>query len=496
MKRLLFSMKDTRLIKLIKTFSKEEIKSFGKFLESPFLKPVRNTLILYNQIIKYHPHFDADKIEKEAVFKKLFPGESYNDKKISNFIFDLTKAAEDFLAYNTLMSDETELLLNLSKGYLKKNLSEESNRINKLIEKKLKPGFSHSKDYNSKFRRLSNLKCIYFTEINDFKNLIKCKKEYFEASSAQFIFDYAEIVSSITPALEFHGKDLKNEFINSVIKSFDFEKLLRALEKSGYKNKNLILLHYYILKISLDTADSNFYHLLRDLFYKLIPELDREEKHYVFEYLINFCVQNFLKAEFKKEALEVSKKMLENNAHSNFETEYMDAMTFRNIVFFSITLRDGKYLEKFINEYSYLLRQELQEDLKNFSYSQLYYMNGEYEKSLESCSKINHEFFIFKTDSKNLLLINYYELDYIESAFSMVDSYRHFLSNSREITDSFKRDYINFLNLYFDLLKIKSGQSKEEPSFIKNKIMNETYIVNKKWLLTKADELIKRGKNK
>lgn len=487
-------MKDTRLIKIIRTFSKEELKSFGKFLDSPFLKPARNTLTLYNYIVKYHPEFDSDKIKKEKVSEKIFPEESYNEKKILNFIFDLTKAAEDFLAYNTLMADETELLLSLSKGYLSKNLSEESNRVNKLIEKKLKPGFSRSRDYSSKLRRLINLKSTYFTEINDFEKFYECKKEYFEASSVQFIFDYTEIISSIKPAMTTHGKDLKKDFINSVIESFDFENILKVIEKSEYKNKHLILLHYYLVKINLNNTDSDFYYLLRDLFYELLPELDREERHFVFRYLINFCVQNFKKIEFKKEALNVSKKMLENNAYSNLESEYMEVLTYRNIVFFCITERDSGYLEKFIEQYSNALHPDISDDLKNFSYAQLFYIKKEFEKSLESCSKINHEFFLFKSDLKNLMLIIYYELNYYEPAFSMVDSYRHFLSNSKEITAVYKRDYYNYLNFYFELLKIKSQQSNEKPSFVKNKISNETNLVCKKWLLTKADELIKKYK--
>jgi len=65
-------MNDTRLLKLIRTFSKEELKSFEKFLQSPFLKPARDTSKLYQYIIKFYPDYEASKLEKEKVFKKLF----------------------------------------------------------------------------------------------------------------------------------------------------------------------------------------------------------------------------------------------------------------------------------------------------------------------------------------------------------------------------------------------------------------------------------------
>ena len=485
-------MKDTRLLKLIRTFTKEELKSFEKYLQSPFLRPARDTTGLYDYIIKFYPDYDTPRLEKERVFEKIFKGESYNEKKLQNLIFDLTKAAEDYLALSNVLKDENELLLNLSKGYLKKNLTDESNRVNKIIEKKLIPGFSTRKDYVSKFRRLSYLKGNYFTEANDFENLIESKKRYFEASAVQFIIDYTHIIGTVIPALDTYGKNIKGEFIETIMQSFDLEKIMKALEKSDLKSKHLILLHYYLLKTNLEKNNPEYYYLLRDVFYELLPDFDREEKCMIFNDLVNFCVQNYERDSgvFKKEIFEVYKKMLENKAYSLSENEYMQVMIYRNIVLSSITLRELKWLEHYIENYTDCLHPEYRKDLKNLSYANLYYIKKEYETALSWASKINHEFFLFKFDLKNMLLIIYYELDYFESAFSLVDSYKHYLSNSKEITSFYKVPLNNFLKLYFDLLKIKNRQGKETASFVKNKIKKESQLISKNWLLEKADQLI------
>ena len=76
----------------------------------------------------------------------------------------------------------------------------------------------------------------------------------------------------------------------------------------------------------------------------------------------------------------------------------------------------------------------------------------------------------------------------------MVDAFRHFLASTKELTEYFKPGFHNFLNLYCDLLKIKCRQSKESPSFIKKKIEAEKELINKQWLLNKADELIPKSK--
>lgn len=490
-------MKDIRLIKLIRTFSKEELKLFQKFLESPFLKPTRNTVSLFEYIIKFYPEYSSEDLEKEKIFKKLFKGEKYTEKKLLNLIFDLSKAAEDFLAHNTMKDDEMEYLLNLSKGYMSKNLRDESFRVNKIIEKKLKPGFSPSIDYISKLRRLTYLKSIYYAEKSDFENLIETKKNYFEASVIQFIVDFSGIVSDKRPALSTYGNKMENRMVDSITQSFDVKKLLLLLEESGYDKKSIITLHYYMLKMYEEPENSEYYYKLRDFFYETLTEYNREERALIFRNLANYCVQRSVGSsmEFRKEGLEVHKKLVESNSYSLSENEYMDVITYRNIVQYSISLKETKWLEYFLNEYSDRIQPDLRVDLKNLSLGHLYFLKKDFEKALDSVSRINSEFFLFKTDLKNLMLRIYYELDYFESAYSLVDSYKHFLVNSKEILKSFRVIIGNFVKYYFDLLKIKALQSKENPEFVKNKIEKENNIISKSWLIEKADELIKNKKH-
>ena len=86
----------------------------------------------------------------------------------------------------------------------------------------------------------------------------------------------------------------------------------------------------------------------------------------------------------------------------------------------------------------------------------------------------------------------YYELDHIEAAFSMVDSYKHFLANTKEVSESIKKYSVNFLGFYYNLLKIKSGQSKEKAGYFKDLIEKEKTVINRIWLLEKASELSKK----
>lgn len=483
-------MKDSRLIEILSAFSREELIDFGKFLLSPFVKTRRNVAPLLTALTDLHPGFDEKMTKKTKVFGKIFPGEEYNEKKMINLMSDLTKEAENFLKHQTLDKNETESLLLLSKGYYDKKLLGHSVRVLNTFDKKIQPGFSPGKDYYAKLRQSEFLKGAYYTQKSDFEGLIETKKRYFEASAVQFIFDYIQLLSSVETILTTYGKPLDNKFIESVFKLVDVDRLFAEIDKSNISHKYLIALHYYYLKTITEPEEKKFYYSLRDEFYGNISMLDREEKHIIFNQLANYCTEEVSRKnqEFYEEALDVYKKMLENNAYSFSENEYMQVITYRNIIYFCNTVKDDKWFEYFVEKYTDALSPEYRHDMKNFANGNLWFLRHEYERSLVCISEIVNEFFLFKSDLRNILLKIYYELGYFEQAYSMIDSYKHFLSHTSEISGEYKEFYKNFVKRYLQLLKMKSGRSKDLPGMVRKEIEKETKIVNKNWLLEKIIE--------
>lgn len=487
-------MKEVRLIEIIKTFSEEEIKLFRKFLTSEFTKSRRNTDTMFEYIIQYRPEYDSQDLDNEVIFLKIFPGEKFDGKKISNLLFDLTRIAKDFLIYKNVSEDEIESMLCLSREYYRRNILKDNFTLLRNVESKLVPGFSSTSNYFSRFRQLSFLKNACFTENNDFDKSIESETEYFMVSATQFIFDYVQFLTSKRPALATHGKELENHFTKTIGKCFDIDKLITLTEKEEYLSASLISLHYRRLKTIEEPDNTEHYKSFKEYFYKTMDKLNREEKFYLFTHLQNYCVDKIRKREegFLEEGFEIYQSMLENNAYSASENEYMEILTFRNIIFFAKMLKKSEWLKTFIEKYSEVVNPDYREDMRNFSFAIYFFDLKDYDSALHHISKkFNHEFFLFKTDLKNLTLRIYYELNYIEPAFSLVDSYKHFLSSTKDISDMHKNDFQNFLKHFYSLLKIKSGQGKETPGFVKSLIEKEQKIINKEWLLEKAAELIK-----
>ncbi|CAN5579450.1 hypothetical protein BH10BAC5_BH10BAC5_20310 [soil metagenome] len=105
--------------------------------------------------------------------------------------------------------------------------------------------------------------------------------------------------------------------------------------------------------------------------------------------------------------------------------------------------------------------------------------------------------FTYKYDLKLLQLMIYYELDYFEEAFSMLDSFRHFLANNKNVSERRGKSHEEFTNCYTDLLKCKTENSKKKPDEIKQELKTVYDSLRyKDWLYAKADELIDKVKTK
>lgn len=103
-------MKDTKLIQLLKTFSKEEIKELEKFVASPYFSRGRDLKPFYRILKSYHPEFNNLNFTYEKIYRKLYPKEKYNKSKAENVIrvlsSELTKLTEEFITIRDLRSNE------------------------------------------------------------------------------------------------------------------------------------------------------------------------------------------------------------------------------------------------------------------------------------------------------------------------------------------------------------------------------------------------------
>src|ERR1051326_7324580 len=131
-------MEKTKLIILLKTFTKREFTDFGMYIHSPLHNQITAVSKLYDAIAEAYPDFELSVLNKERMFRKIYGNKSYNDVVMRGLISDLLASAQDFLAYMNFRSAKSErnkyLLIELKKRGQVKLFEQNYNSARKLLD--------------------------------------------------------------------------------------------------------------------------------------------------------------------------------------------------------------------------------------------------------------------------------------------------------------------------------------------------------------------------
>src|SRR5437870_8569894 len=99
-------MKNTKLVNILRTFTRDEMKEFEKFVASPFHNDGRSFYKpLISELKKFHPNFDSDKLTYENLYRKVKPNKKFNQQVMWNIASSTEKMAEEFIAQLGLRND-------------------------------------------------------------------------------------------------------------------------------------------------------------------------------------------------------------------------------------------------------------------------------------------------------------------------------------------------------------------------------------------------------
>ena len=486
-------MKDSRLIEILSSFSKAEIKSFGKYINSPYVKFERDVRGLFSIVSKHYPAFQSSLPGKEKMYKALFPGEKYNSAKFANITSELTRLAEEFLIHEYVSGDEFDSARFLALQYRNRKKEKLFDRSIRSLEKKL-----NELDFDSLFlftreEKLSRLKQEYHLMRNEFDDAVTERSKYNDYFTLSFLINSFRIMKDREQINNTYATPLQSVVFDTVVSRMDFENIFSDLRKKKYPLLWLLEMYYCCYLCARDLGDKGSFRKFQKLFYAHIDMFSRLEKYYVFGDFTSFCIMNENRGDhsYGREELEIYKQMMKYNAYKSSETDYMSLMLYRNILFLALSLREYKWLDEFIEKYTGKLRPEYVDNMKLFSRAHLDFEKGDFESSLGHISKVKYDFFAYKIDVKNLLLKLFYELELFEQAYSTVDTYRQYLKNNREMPASYKLQFDNFLKLYSRLLKLRTNKKAGDADSILDTVNNEKALSARAWLKEKIEELEK-----
>jgi hypothetical protein len=167
----------------------------------------------------------------------------------------------------------------------------------------------------------------------------------------------------------------------------------------------------------------------------------------------------------------------------------MDVSSFLLVFQTALQLNETNWAADFLHKYGKQISPEYSEDMIGYSFAELFFTKKQFEDALSSLSRVRLKLFRLKIPVKVLMMRLYYELNYIEEGFSLIDSFSHFITSNKKIRTDEKNSYLNFLSYYREILKAKTGgKNGRLPEKLKEKLAAASLLPHKSWLIEKAGE--------
>lgn len=474
-------MHDSKIIVILKTLTPKEFKDFGRFVHSPFFNRLRNVTKFYEVLKKYYPEFSNKNLSEENIYNQIFHSEKFDYWKMKNLISDLMALAEEYLAYTKYRTDNfnrTKYFLEaLDIKHLDRIFENKFNEAEKIIHTNYIEGENY---YYNKYQLELLAGNHQFTK-KDFssENRLQIITDNFIKFSLLRILKMYTYMINEDAAYTMKNKELV--LINEVI---------NHIKEYTYSDTPAIRIYFLILMITMDDTEAEKYYFeLKDIKLKNKNHFEAEELYNINICIANFCTKMVLQGSkrFLSEYFEAVKDSIFNDPWGN--PDIITHFRFMNAVITGIKLNETKWVENFIRDFQNKLQPEYRDETVSLTTAMLLFAKGKYEQSLVELTKINFDDCHHKMHLRNLTLQIYFELNHFEAAISIIDSYRHFLTREKSISELYRNYNMNFVKYFNEILKLKIGIKIMHADELLYEVNKSPEFANKDWIMEKLKRL-------
>ncbi len=451
---------------------------FGEFLDSPLHNKNRRLLELYGILQNYYPDFSGDEFTKQTLHLTLFPDEKYRDNMMRKVLSELSVKILEFLAYINYTQDRLEQNKHLISELNKRNADKYFEESYRDAEDALQYSFGSE-------------------EMLDYKHSLELEKNTQFLKKNKFLFDESLLNESnylikyfLLKILRRYTQILNKQIyeLNSNYKLDFLDEILLFLKVNRYDDIPAIQLYYNVIMLMLyeENKESllNIKNILSDS--KSLEKLDIYNAYFVMNNYYRKILDNgsslYVTELFDMYRMQLSKDV--------FKIEnFMHPTLFLNIVRTGIRLKKFDWVENFICCYILEIEPSYRDNTLNFSMAMLCFFRKDYNESMQSLSKLKFNGYYHKLDVYCYMLRVYYELDDTEPLISLIDSYKHVLSNDKKIPEFKRSEYRSFIKFLNYLIKMKIKDDYSRVSEFKIQLAKVHSVSCTGWFWDKFSEL-------
>lgn len=461
-------MNKNKLVLLLQTFSEKEWAELKDFIRSPFFNNEKQLVELLDAFSTFIPSRLSELPEKDQFFKRRWPSETWDSKKIDYQMSKLNKLAERFLAIQSFEEQDQLVDLELLDVLSRKGLRKAYRQIDRKLDKQL----AEQEQYD-KGGLFFSLRHAQIKEL-DFGRTRKRESDFTIELNAQTLDRYYYVNRL---ALACNMLD-RQAILNTKYDTQLSEHWLEHVKAQQFFGEPLIEIYYTIYQALLQESEEKYFFQVKELLNRFENHINRQTLAEIYLLSINYCARKIRQGhtDFIKEAFTIYTTGIHNKAL--YQEGHLSPWTFTNVVKLSLRLQDYEWTETFIEAYQDQLPPTFQESAMQYNLADLYYYTARFDEAQEALRKVEYTDPNFYLGARELLAKIYYETGAEESLLSMIASFTMFLKRNKKLSNHLKQPYLNFCRL---LLKIVR-RSKRDVASLEEELTETPLLASRNWL--------------
>ena len=471
----------------LKTLSLTELKRFGDFVKSPYFNTSSAIEKIYEAVLKAHPDFNSETLNYENMAKILFGSSDHTEKRIKNLYSEYGNLLKKFIGYEAIAADGQELDVYIAKGLTLRGLYDISN---KLIVKSMKEyDIEGNLLFEDRFRYLFWLDCNYSDNLGI--NRGQGDKEYIQCGigiSEKLIIFFYSMLFKLSLDDIINSKIFKyeeNEFLTLIHNATDFKLILAFLESKEHDYFSFLKIRYLFYYYSFNEISELQYTDLKSEFLKGVSRFNKGDKvHFIYQFFQMIHLKMVpINSKYLNDVLELIDLLRKFRIYPDDLFEVFSDQMFRDVFVTAIMLEKFEWAKSFSEEFINYLNKDVRENLSYYCAGHLSFFAGRYEESLEHFGKTKMIGINEKLEARFFSLMNYIELNALESALSSITSLRQFCIDSSEIPERY-RPLIEISLKYFNYIIrcLEKGVKFDEQIYSfagSERFMQKNYVLKK-----------------
>lgn len=474
-------MTNSKLVRILSVLSNEELKQLERFVKSPFYNENENIIQLFIYLRKQSPEWNAEKLERKKVWKKIFGDLPFNEVSCRKLMSNLVQLVEKF-AIKGLPTTKQKDISDLFNFYTQRYLTKDAEDCMQEWEQEQSLNVMQNADFYLQQIAIAKAKMLIHLNAKDQTP----PKFFLHTTDIQYIITQLQWQTVLMNNSAIFSFEYHSPFIPAILAQIEQNE--RWLEIPA------IYIYYHLYKMMEQNSETYFYEKVNEASEKYAAYLSQDEWVYIASFLRNYCVRKVLSGDkaFNEKLHNLYIYQLKTGLLFNYNQ--LVPATFKNIVKVALACEKHEWATTFIHNYKQYLPEEDRNSLVAYCFANIYFAQKYYKKVLISLNEITKTDNIFRElDIKVLKIRTFYELQELEQMQAVLDSLKVHLSRQTTISEFHKTRHKNFANFLYRICHIPAMEKEKWLKlYAELKEMNDMDFLHKDWLMNNILEKAKR----